>query len=72
MPVRSSTGKVFRFEPRVIVLIGAILVAGALGESGMDWRKCGSGASDLISACALGIDVLPETVRSALMETENG
>lgn len=72
MPSATSTGKVTRFEPRVAVLIGAILVAGIMGESGADWRKCGNTDADLISACGLNIDALPKLVQSATLETGNG
>ncbi|MGR3806161.1 hypothetical protein [Marinibacterium profundimaris] len=71
MPTSSSNRRVVRFEPRVPVLIGTILLVGVLGESGMDWSKCGSD-QDLISACALEIDALPELVQGVMMETENG
>ncbi|QEW22787.1 hypothetical protein LA6_005021 [Marinibacterium anthonyi] len=72
MPSATSTGKAIRFEPRVAVLIGAILVAGIMGESGADWKKCGNSDADLISACALDVDVLPDIVQSALLEVGHG
>lgn len=72
MPSATSTGNRHCLDLRAAVLLGAIALAGMLGESGMDWRKCSAGADDLISACALEVDVLPNLVRSAYAESGNG
>ena len=72
MPRRTSTGKTSGFDPRVPVLIGAILIAGVTGETGADWKECGTGTQDRISACALKFQALPELIRTAVLETGNG
>ncbi|MBB97377.1 MAG: hypothetical protein CML68_22595 [Rhodobacteraceae bacterium] len=72
MPSTSSSGKSRLFDPRAAVLLGTILLAGALGESGSDWSKCGDDNSDMISACAFEVDAIGTLMNAALTETGNG